>query len=135
MLTIERGLSRGVFGSTKARCTRRLTLGSTTTDLINDHFSSWAERGVRMSGDWLFAPNPTRETFTTADALSHKFRRLGKDAGVANPALHRLRHAVATYLVDEGKLLKAQARLAIATRRQPCANIHTLACLTTAMST
>jgi integrase len=47
----------------------------------------------------------------TADALSHKFRRLAGIAGVPNPALHRLRHGVATHLVDEGKLLKAQARL------------------------
>lgn len=47
----------------------------------------------------------------TADALSHKFRRLGNEAGVANPALHRLRHGIATHLVSEGKLLKAQARL------------------------
>jgi integrase len=47
----------------------------------------------------------------TADALTHKFRRLGRSAGIENPALHRLRQAVATHLVDEGKLLKAQARL------------------------
>jgi integrase len=61
--------------------------------------------------DWLFAPTPARETFVTADALSHKFRRLGATAGVDRPALHRLRHGVATHLVDQGKLLKAQARL------------------------
>ena len=61
--------------------------------------------------DWLFAPNPMREIFMTADALSQKFRRLGRLAGIPNPALNRLRHGVATHLVDEGKLLKAQARL------------------------
>jgi len=47
----------------------------------------------------------------TAGALSHRFRRLGEMAGVSQPALHRLRHSVATHLVDNGKLLKAQARL------------------------
>jgi integrase len=47
----------------------------------------------------------------TADALSHKFRRLAGFAGVQNPALHRLRHGVATHPVDQGKLLEAQARL------------------------
>jgi site-specific recombinase XerD len=62
-------------------------------------------------GDWLFAPTPARETFMTADALSHKFRRLGRSAGAENPALHRIRHGVATHLVEKGKLLKAQARL------------------------
>jgi integrase len=47
----------------------------------------------------------------TADALTHKLRRLGRSAGVEKPALHRLRHGVATHLVGEGKVLKAQARL------------------------
>jgi hypothetical protein len=50
-------------------------------------------------------------TFLTADALSHKFRRLGVAAAVERPALRRLRHGVATYLVGEGQRLKAQARL------------------------
>lgn len=47
----------------------------------------------------------------SADSLSHKFRTLGRVAGVEAPALHRLRHDVATHLVDQGKILKAQARL------------------------
>jgi len=111
VLTIERGLSQGVLGSTKSSRTRRLTLGSTTTALINDHFTAWAHRGPVPIADWLFAPSPTRETYVTADSLSHKFRRLGHEAGVANPALHRLRHGIATHLVSQGKLLKAQARL------------------------
>lgn len=111
VLTIERSLSHGVLGPTKTRRIRRLTLGSTTVGLIKDHFASWTERGPEPIEDWLFAPTPARETFMTADALSHKFRRLGRGAGVANPALHRLRHGVATYLVGEGKVLKAQARL------------------------
>ena len=51
VLTIERGLSRGVIGSTKSSRTRRLTLGSTTTNLIEDHFSSWAERGPVPKAD------------------------------------------------------------------------------------
>lgn len=38
-------------------------------------------------------------------------RRLGQAAGVEQPALHRLRHGVATHLVHDGKLLSAQARL------------------------
>ena len=106
--------ARSVSGRTRIHQvlrTRRLTLGSTTAALINEHFASWTERGPKPEADWLFAPSPTRETYVTADSLSHKFRRLGREAGVANPALHRLRHGVATHLVDEGKLLKAQARL------------------------
>jgi integrase len=101
----------GVLGSTKSKRARRLTLGSTTASLIHAHYSTWIERGFAPEFDWLFVPTATRSTFMTADALSHKFRRLGRFAGVPNPALHRLRHGVATHLVDEGKLLKAPARL------------------------
>jgi integrase len=111
VLTIERGLSQGVLGSTKSSRTRSLTLGATTAGLVEGHFSSWAERRPAPVSDWPFAPNPLREAFVTADALSHKFRRLGVAAGVERPALHRLRHGVATHLVDAGKVLKAQVRL------------------------
>jgi integrase len=111
VLTIERGLSGGVLGSTKTGRTRRLTLGTTTARLIGEHIDSWAARGPQPAGDWLFAPTPERHGYVTAGALSHKFRVLGRQAGVDAPALHRLRHGVATLLVDEGKVLKAQARL------------------------
>ena len=110
--TIERGLSHGVLGPTKSRRTRRLTLGATTAAMVHDRVAGWRERCDQLAvGDWLFSHDPTRVSFLTAGALTHRFRRLGDDAGVADPALHRLRHGVATYLVDEGKILKAQARL------------------------
>jgi integrase len=41
VLTIERGLSRGVLGSTKSSRTRRLTLGATTAAMIESHFVAW----------------------------------------------------------------------------------------------
>jgi integrase len=87
VLTIERGLSRGVLGSTKSERTRRLTLGSTTTSIICSQYSAWIERGVCPEFNWLFAPTPTRTSFMTADALSHNFRRLSTSAGVSNPAV------------------------------------------------
>jgi integrase len=111
VLTIQRAVSHGVIGSTKTGRSRRLTLGATTATLIESHWNSWVNRGPAPVEDWLFAPTPARATFITADALSHKFRRLGVAAGVERPALHRLRHAVATHLVGNGQLLKDQARL------------------------
>jgi integrase len=111
VLSIERGLSQGVLGSTKSGRSRRLTLGASTTAMINSHFATWQWLGYQPVSDWLFAPTSAREIYLTADALSHRFRRLGLAAGVANPALHRLRHGVTTHLVDSGKVLKAQARL------------------------
>jgi integrase len=110
VLTIERSLSAGVLGSTKSGRTRRVTLGSGTADMIRRHFQSWAAR-VQPEQDWLFSPSPRRPTHLTADALSHRLTRLGTASGVQHAALHRLRHGVATYLVDQGRLLKAQARL------------------------
>jgi len=112
VLTIERGLSDGVIGTTKSSRTRRLTLGRTTVQMINHHVEQWDQRWpTPRRGDWLFAPDRTRADYLTVGALSHRVRRLGKAAGVQAAALHRLRHGVATHLVDEGKLLKAQARL------------------------
>lgn len=54
-------------------------------------------------------PTAARETFVTADALSHKRRRFGTAAGVEKARTSPSR--VATHLVEESKLLKAQARL------------------------
>jgi integrase len=78
--------------------------------MIRSHFRAWAARAVPEQ-DWLFSPSPRRSAHLTAGALSHRLTRLGQTAGVEHAALHRLRHGVATYLVDQGRLLKAQARL------------------------
>lgn len=43
--------------------------------------------------------------------LDRRFRRLCAHAGVPGATLHRLRHSVATFLVSQGKILQAQARL------------------------
>ena len=43
--------------------------------------------------------------------LAHSFARLCASAGVPDVSLHRLRHGVATFLVDRGEILKAQQRL------------------------
>ena len=87
-----------------------MTLGSGTADMLLRHFSAWAARTVPEQ-DWLFSPSPRRPAHLAAGALSRRLTRLGKAAGVEHAGLHRLRHGVATYLVDHGRLLKAQARL------------------------
>jgi integrase len=110
VLTIERSLSAGVLGPTKSGRTRRVTLGSGTAEMIRGHFGAWAAR-VEPEQDWLFSPSPQRPAPMTAGVLSRRLARLGPASGVEHAALHRLRHGVATYLVDQGWLLKAQARL------------------------
>ena len=110
VLTIERSLSAGVLGPTKSGRTRRVTLGSGTAGMIRRHAQAWTAR-MTPEGDWLFSPSPRRSGYMTAGALSRRLTSLGMASGVEHAALHRLRHGVATYLVDQGLLLKAQARL------------------------
>lgn len=112
VLTIERNLSLEVLGPTKSKRTRRMTIGATTAAMIREHMTSWAERvGDEVVGDWIFAPDYRRATHAWASLLSHRFVRLRDRAGLADASLHRFRHSVATSLVEDGKILKAQARL------------------------
>jgi integrase len=112
VLTIERNLSLEVLGPTKSKRTRRLTIGATTAAMIREHFDGWGHRaGPEVVGDWIFAPDYRRAIYARASLLSHRFVRLRDRAGVPDAALHRFRHSVATALVEDGKILKAQARL------------------------
>ncbi|HKS46378.1 MAG TPA: tyrosine-type recombinase/integrase [Amycolatopsis sp.] len=43
--------------------------------------------------------------------LGQRFERLRDEAGIREAMLHRFRHTVGTYLVSQGKILKASARL------------------------
>jgi integrase len=101
-----------VLGSTKSSRTRRLTLGATTASLLAEHFDVWTTRWPEPPlDDWLFSRDPTRAAYLGAGVHSQRVRRLGRLAGIQDVSLHRLRHGVATHLVEEGKVLKAQARL------------------------
>lgn len=112
VLTIERNLSLEVLGPTKSKRTRRLTIGATTAAMIRQHFDEWDERaGIEVVDDWVFAPDHRRSIHARASLLSHRFVRFRERAAVPDAALHRFRHAVATALVEDGKILKAQARL------------------------
>ena len=90
-----------------------MTIGTNTAAMIRTHFEAWERRAgsEAVQGDWVFAPDFRRLTYARADLLSHRFSRLREAAGLPEAALHRFRHSVATHLVADGKLLKAQARL------------------------
>jgi len=113
VLTIERNLSLEVLGPTKTGRIRRMTIGATTAAMLRDHFAEWEQRAgsEAVHGDWVFAPDFRRLTYARADLLSHRFCRLREAANLPDAALHRFRHSVATHLVENGELLKAQARL------------------------
>ncbi|MFZ6003085.1 MAG: tyrosine-type recombinase/integrase [Actinomycetota bacterium] len=112
VLTIERNLSLEILGPTKSKRTRRMTIGATTAAMVRQHFDSWSERlGSEVVGDWIFAPDYRRAVNARASLLSHRFARFRDRAKVPDARLHRFRHSVATALVEDGKILKAQARL------------------------
>lgn len=64
VLTIERGLSDNVLGTTKSSRTRRLTLGATTIEMIKNHVARWDGEYARADGnDWLFSTDPARSSY------------------------------------------------------------------------
>lgn len=113
VLTIARGASMDQIGTTKTRRLNRLTLGRTTAALWHDLARTWRARLPEGSsfGPWLFSPQPDHAVRLTTGAVGHRFSRLRDTAGVETATLHRLRHSVATHLVSNGQILKAQARL------------------------
>ena len=125
VLTIERGLSLEVLGTTKTNRNRRVTLGATTTAMIVEHFESWRQRvgTTQVAADWIFAPDFRRLSNARADLLSHRFERLRLAAGLPEASLHRLRHSVGTHLVSEGKSSKLKLGSATETPSPPCATM------------
>lgn len=113
VLTISRAASMDQVGTTKTGRINRLTLSRTTAALWHGLTAGWRERlsGATQLGPWLFSPRADHSTRLTTSALGHRFARLRDASGVDVASLHRLRHSVATYLVGNGQLLKAQARL------------------------
>ena len=62
-------------------------------------------------GMWLFASDLAHRNRLATSHLAHSFARLRAVAGLPEVTLHRLRHGVATFLVDRGEILTAQHRL------------------------
>ena len=126
VLTIARAVSLEQVGPTKTRQRRRLTVGTSTTVLWHDLVAEW--QALLAEGDpvgpWLFSVDPAHRTRASTSYLTHSFAQLCRRAGVPEVTLHRLRHTVATFLVDRGDLLKAQQRLG---RRDPSTTLRNYA--------
>lgn len=115
-LASMRGPSRGEprrHVATKTRRSNRLTLGATTAALWHSLAGTWRARVPEESpfGPWLFSRRADHAVRLTTGAVGHRFTRLRDAAGIETATLHRLRHSVATHLVSNGQILKAQARL------------------------
>lgn len=113
VLHIARAASMEVIGSTKTGRTRRLTVGASTAALWHESVAAWSSRLLPGDGlgEWLFSADTGHLVRATTSHLAHCFARLRVEADVPDVTLHRLRHSVATFLVDRGEILKAQQRL------------------------
>lgn len=59
------------------------------------------------------------------NGLGQRFEKLAHAAGHPDATLHRLRHTIGTYLVAQGKILQACARLRHRDSTPPCASTPT----------
>jgi integrase len=112
VLTISRAVSAEVVGSTKSGRIRRLTLGRATGALWRETIESWQARAEgEVAGPWVFSAEPHHGRRLSSSTFGDWFAELAARAGHPDVTLHRLRHTVATVLVERGDILAAQARL------------------------
>jgi len=113
LLTIQRTVVRDERGrlvvqeDTKSHRARRLALDAGTLQVLDEHRLRWKDRGrqleVEIDGGYVF-PRSDAEPFTpmSPDALSLRWRRWRGRLGLEGVRLHAFRHAMCTYLLDQG---------------------------------
>jgi len=113
VLLVERAAKGKVVGPTKTHRRCRITLGATVAHLWADHVAVWQTYPPTEveTGPWLFTTDPSRTMPLTPSGLRQRFDKIVKAADVPGACLHRIRHTVGTYLVGQGKILKAAGRL------------------------
>ena len=129
VLHLDRGASDEIVTTTKTGRSRRISVGVKTVELWQSSVSTWQERASEDGpdgsfGPWLFSADVDHHRRLRTATLGHWFSAFTRRHGHGDVTLHRLRHTVATLLVDHGKLLRAQQRLghrdASTTLRQYC---------------
>ena len=126
VLHIDRGVSDEIVTTTKTGRSRRVSVGSRTAALWSQNVATWQRRdpGPEHFGPWLFSAHPDHQRRLPAATMGHWFGAFTGRHGHGDVSLHRLRHTVATALVEHVKLLRAQQRLghrdASTTLRQYC---------------
>jgi len=133
VLHLDRGVSDEIVTTTKTGRTRRVSVGARTAQLWRYRVATWQERAGRAQdhhadtssfGPWLFSPDTDHHRRLRTATLGHWFSDFTRRHGHGEVTLHRLRHTVATVLVEHGRLLRAQQRLghrdASTTLRQYC---------------
>lgn len=132
VLHLDRGASDEIVTTTKTGRTRRVSVGVQTAQLWQQRVATWQDRAGRAVdpggdgsfGPWLFSARAHHQHRLRTATLGHWFSDFTRRHGHGEVTLHRLRHTVATVLVEHGKLLRAQQRLghrdASTTLRQYC---------------
>lgn len=114
VLTICRSSQDGVIGPVKNHLNGRLTLAASTADYWARHVHEWASylnEEDDTGPQWLFRAAPAKVSPLLPNGLGQRFEKLAYAAGHPDATLQRLRHTVGTYLVAQGKILQACARL------------------------
>lgn len=113
VLQIQRSVSGGEITLPKSGRPRVLTLGTQTARLWHTLEADWRERAQpgETWGPWVFARDHAHHQRLNVGVHDRRFRNVRADAGVPDASLHRFRHSVATFLVERGHILQAQARL------------------------
>jgi integrase len=111
VLNLRRASQDGVIASIKKG---HMSLGKGAARYWKEHVRRW---GQYLPADdaagprWLFRARPDRTTPLLPNGLGQRFDKLADAAGLTEASLHRIRHTVATYLVAQGKIMQASARL------------------------
>ena len=110
-VTFSRGIVFGIDGmvekDTKTHQARRVSLDTTTVELLGVHRQQMGDRAVACSAElgddgYVFSDHPTGAVPWRPDSVSRSFRRLSDRAGLPGVRLHDLRHYVATRLLASG---------------------------------
>lgn len=113
VLNISRASQDGIIGPVKNHLNGRLTLAAGTATYWTHHVHDWTGQATddEKASHWLFRATPESTTPLLPNGLGQRFKKLARAAEHPDATLQRLRHTVGTYLVAQGKILQACARL------------------------
>jgi integrase len=113
VLSISRASQDGIIGPVKNHLNGRLTLAASTASYWTHLVHDWTDQPEEGEAEprWLFRASPESTTPLLPNGLGQRFEKLARSAGHPDATLQRLRHTVGTYLVAQGKILQACARL------------------------
>lgn len=114
VLSISRASQDGIIAPVKNHLAGRLTLAAGTAAYWTQYVHTWADQSTEDDEPelrWLFRATPESMTPLLPNGLGQRFTKLARAAGYPDATLQRLRHTVGTYLVAQGKILQACARL------------------------